>query len=58
MWQLYSMYSADNKWTEEFSTYDEVVARIVEMKSELEELDSFLLIINNPSGTQVQSVSK
>lgn len=52
------MYSADNKWTEEFSTYDEVVARIVEMKSELEELDSFLLIINNPSGTQVQSVSK
>jgi hypothetical protein len=52
------MYNAVNKWTESYSTYNEIVKRIVEMEAELSEQDCFLLIINDPSGTQVQSVSK
>jgi hypothetical protein len=58
MWQLYCMYGDTNKWTELYESYDEVCSRIADMKSELMELSSFLLIINDPDGTQVQSVSK
>jgi hypothetical protein len=58
MWQLYCMYGDDNKWTESYESYDEVCSRISDMKPELMELPSFLLIINDPDGTQVQSVSK
>lgn len=58
MYQLYCFFAVDNKWTEEFDTYQEVCDRIVEMKPELEALDSYLLIVNNPSGTQIQTVSK
>lgn len=58
MWQLYCFLSPKNKWTEEFDSYEEACARILEMKPELEKLDSFLLIINDPDGTQVQSVNK
>ena len=58
MYQLYVFFNVDNKWIEDFETYEEVTNRIIEMKPELEAASSYLLIVNDPEGTQIQSVTK
>lgn len=58
MWQLYIYFDADNKWDELYDTYELVVTRVAAMKPELEAASSFTLSINDPSGTQIQSVNK
>lgn len=58
MYQLYCYFSPEDKYTEDYDTYEEVVARIEEMKPQLEELTHYLLIINDPEGTQIQTVTK
>lgn len=58
MYQVYFFYSSENKWTENFNSYEDAVAKIATMKTELEARSSFTIIIIDPDGTQIQSVTK